>query len=264
MSTTPAANAPPAGSPFVRWLGLAPGQRGGGIADLVLLATNLVFLTPVAGWFGSLVAGAIGDNDPLASRQLALLLSTAVVFESAGAYLKRRPLQARLAQSKHGSAGCATTWLLLFTYILNLLIGITIVALLGLSQDSPLPIFAAAVLAFVPVYLFHRALSPPKAQPHPSWLDSPQAEWCADLFLLAYVVVNTLFFNLLTGYKASPPTSFDELFTHLLSLFVVIGIALIWYLPPRLLFLVEDFQERGTWIRIVVAMSPIALRWVLG
>ena len=73
-----------------------------------------------------------------------------------------------------------------------------------------------------------------------------------------------MFFNLLTGYKAAPPASLGDVITHLLSLFVVLVIVLLWYLPPRMLFLVEEARDRGAWLRMLIAMAPIAFRWVAG
>jgi hypothetical protein len=52
--------------------------------------------------------------------------------------------------------------------------------------------------------------------------------------------------------------------THLLSQFVVLAIVLLWYLPPRLLFLVEDLRDSGTWAGIGLVTTPIAFRWVVG
>lgn len=77
----------------------------------------------------------------------------------------------------------------------------------------------------------------------------------ADLFLLTYVVTNTMFFNLLTGYRAAPPASFDDVVTHLLSLVAVLVIFFLWYLPPRLLFLVEDKWDRAAWLRTAIVMA---------
>lgn len=249
-----------------RWLGLAPGQHGGGVSDLLVFATNLIFLTGLPQSFESLVQRSIGGDDPAAGQGLALLLGTVVLLQAAGAYLKRRPLQARLA--REGAArpmGCATTWLLLFNYILSLLVLITIVALVpALNDAEPWSAMAVMVIAAVPTFLVYRALSPVKPGGAPSVLDSQAVEWGADLCLLSYVVANTLFFNFLTAFKASPPATVGEVVNHLLSLFVVLAIVLLWYLPPRLLFLVEDFRVPGTWWRMGLVMAPIAYRWVAG
>jgi hypothetical protein len=249
-----------------RRLGLAPGQHGGGVSDLLVFATNLLFLTPLPQGLASLVQRSIGGDDPAAGRQLALLLGAVVVLQAVGAFLKRRPLQARLGEKAGANPlGCAATWLLLFNYILSLLILVTIVALVpALNDAEPWSAMAVMVIAAVPTYLVYRALSPVKPGHTPSVLDSPPVEWVADLCLLTYVVANTMFFNFLTAFKASPPASLGEVVNHLLSLFVVLAIVLLWYLPPRLLFLVEDFRHPGTWWRMALVMAPIAFRWVVG
>jgi hypothetical protein len=132
------------------------------------------------------------------------------VLQAIGASLKRGPLQARLThQGGVRPAGCVSTWLLLFNYILSLLILITIVALVPASTmrsrgqrwrpwslPSSRPISSTAQLTVVK----HGAL--------PSRLEAPPVEWVADFCLLTYVVVNTLFFNLVTSHKERrPPVS---------------------------------------------------------
>jgi len=244
-------------------LGINIARPSGLVSDALVLATNLLFLTPAAGWLETLVQRALGQDDPIADRQLAIWLIAVVALQCVGAYLKRRPLQSRLRGTR--PLGAASFWLLLFNYILSLLIGFTIVSLLGWTgEDSPWPIFVVPVAAGVPTYLIHRALSPVKGPARASFLDAPWIEWVADLFLLTYVVTNTMFFNLLTGFNATPPASIGDVITHLLSLFVVLFIVLLWYLPPRMLFLSEEARDRGAWLRMLIAMSPIAFRWVVG
>ena len=245
---------------LARRLGVKRGNYGGLAADTALFLTNLIYLTPASAWFESIVGRVFVDNDAAAARQLGILLSAVVVLQCAGAYLVRRPLQARSPKDMGGLG----TVLIFGNYILSVLILITIVVCFGWSGDNPLPFFAAGVLAAVPAYFFYRALQPLRHPTTGRWLASPAVEWVADLCLLSYVIANTMFFNLLTGARATPPASIGDFVNHVLSLFVVLVIVLIWYLPPRQLFLAEDFRDRGTWIRMLVAMSPIAFRWLVG
>ena len=236
------------------------------MADLLVLATNLVFLTPLPQGLASLLKRSLFDNDPVAGNLLALWLGTIFVLQTAGAYLKRRPLQARLARlQRTDGLGCLTMTLLLFNYILSLLILITITAVEpALTDLEPWTIFAVMIIGAVPTVLLYRAIMPGKPPKPSPWLDSPQAEWVADVFLLTYVVTNTMFFDLLTGYQATPPASFEDVVAHLASLVAVLVLFFLWYLPPRLLFLVEDKWDRGAWFRTAVVMAPIAFRWVVG
>jgi hypothetical protein len=245
----------------LRMLGIDTARPSGLVSDGLVFATNLVFLTPATGWLESLVQRTFGDDDPVAGHQLAIWLTVVVALQAAGAFLKRRPLQSRLKGSN--PLGGATLWLLLFNYILTLLIMSTIVATVW-DQESPWPIFVVLIAAVIPTYLINRALSPVERRARVPFLDAPWIERVADLFLLTYVVTNTMFFNLLTGFKATPPASIGDVITHLLSLFVVLFIVLLWYLPPRMLFLVEEARDRGAWLRMLIAMSPIAFRWVVG
>ena len=250
----------------LRRLGYTGRGYTGLASDALVLATNLVFLTPVAGWFDSLVQQALGSNDPVAANALGLLLVVVFVSQMAGAFLKRKPLQARLAQrGPAGDMGCLGMSLLIFNFVLSLFVVATILALFGWTGgDSPLPYFAGFVVAVVPTHLVSRALSPKPPAGDKPWQYSPTVERVADVLLMPYVIANTLFFNFITGYVAPAPTSFEDFVFHVLSVGVVVFMVLLWYLPPRLLFLADDFRERGTWIRMIVAMTPIAFRWAIG
>ena len=246
---------------LARRLGVKRGNYGGLAADVALFLTNLIYLTPAAAWFESIVARVFVENDAAAARQLGILLSIVVVLQCIGAYLVRRPLQARSPKDMGGLG----TVLIFGNYILSLLILITIAVCFGWAQDSPLPALLAGVVAGIPTYLVYRALQPVRnPRGGKTWLSSPAVEWIADVCLLSYVIANTMFFNLLTGSRATAPASIGDFVNHVLSLFVVLAVVLIWYLPPRQLFLAEDFRDRGTWIRMLVGMSPIAFRWLIG
>src|SRR5947209_1641101 len=63
-------------------------RLSGVVSDALVFATNLVFLTPAAGWLESLVQRSLGQDDPVAGRQLATWLGAIVVLQALGAYLK--------------------------------------------------------------------------------------------------------------------------------------------------------------------------------
>jgi hypothetical protein len=41
-------------------------------------------------------------------------------------------------------------------------------------------------------------------------------------------------------------------------------VILLFYLPPRLLFLVEDYKYPATWISMTLAVAPVAYRLIIG
>lgn len=241
-------------------------RAGGGlVADLLLFGTNLLFLTPIAAWITLRVQNAVTSNDPSVARILAAVLALVVVLQAVGAFLKRGPLQARLAQRGVSSnMGCLGIVLLMFNYILTLFALAAILTLMGYTVESnPIPLFAVIALAVVPTYLVQRALSPMRST-RKQVRTSPHVEWVADALLLPYVIANTLVFNYITSITGTRATSFEGEVMNLSSMVLVVFIVFIWYLPPRLLFLVEDYRDLGTWIRIVVAMAPVAWRWAMG
>lgn len=239
-------------------------SRGGLIADFALLATNLIYVTPVGQWITSFVGGVINSNDQFAERILALVVSVVLVAQAVGAFLKRAPLQARLArQGVSSDMGCFGMLLLLFNYTLTLFALASILALTGFTPEvSPIPLFLAIALALVPTYLVGRALTP-LSKPEKAH-ESPGVELLADALLMPYVIANTLVFNFITSFSAPRATTFEEHVFQGLSAVLVVFAVLLWYLPPRMLFLVEDYRSRGTWIRIIVAMLPVAWRWSVG
>ena len=49
-----------------------------------------------------------------------------------------------------------------------------------------------------------------------------------------------------------------------LGFILVSPVVLLFYLPPRLLFLVEDYRYRATWISMTLAIAPVAYRLIFG
>ncbi len=242
------------------------GRAGAGlVADLLLFGTNLIFLTPVAAWITSRVQEVVTSDNALAARSLAAVLGLVVVLQSIGAFLKRGPLQARLKERGiNSNMGFLGIVLLMFSYVLTLFALAAILTLTGYTAAStPIPLFVVVALALVPTYLVHRAMSPPRT-PEPPRRDAAQVELVADALLLPYVIANTLLFNYLTSITATKATTLEGEALNMASMVLVVFMVLIWYLPPRLLFLVEDYRDIGTWIRIVVAMAPVAWRWAMG
>jgi hypothetical protein len=162
--------------------------------------------------------------------------------------------------------GCLGYVLLLFNFTLSLFILATIFALFGGGGDesSIWLLIAGLAVSWIPTYLVARAITPRPPSGKKSWLDSPQAELAADALLLPYVIANTMVFNYVVSAAATKATTVEELLLHIVSLVFVVFIVMMWYLPPRLPFLAEDFRDRGTWIRMLVAMAPIAYRWAIG
>jgi hypothetical protein len=59
-------------------------------------------------------------------------------------------------------------------------------------------------------------------------------------------------------------TGVGDLFSRALGFVLLSPLILLFYLPPRLLFLVEDYKYPATWISMLLAVAPVAYRLIIG
>jgi hypothetical protein len=231
--------------------------------DLATLLANLLLVRIFTRQMGTLIGLAMND-DLAAARQLGLVLAVAFLAQMVGAYFKRWPLQARLAARGGEAAASGFGCFLLLHFVLSLLVFATIVA------ASPFEPTAAVMIpgfffCLIPTALVWRALTPLKQRPPRVWLLSPRLEMLADLALFAYLLVNLSFLNFITpAFHSSPVHSAGEFFTRAAGGLLLSPLLLMYYICPRLLFLVEDYRYPATWISMTVAILPIAFRFVFG
>lgn len=230
--------------------------------DLAVFAFNVFLVRLLTRHIGRLLSLTFLGDDPRAGRTLLVVISAAFAAQLIGACLKRRPLQARLlAQPESGGSllGC----LIILHFALTLVTSAGIVALL-LPESSGGVTLLVFFLSMIPTALVWRAMTPYKKPPEPDWRNSRGAEAVADLCLFAYMLVNLAVWNTVTSGSNVRASGVGDLFSRALGFVLLSPVILLFYLPPRLLFLVEDYKYPATWISMTLAVAPVAYRLIIG
>ena len=232
------------------------------VFDLAVFVFNVFLVRLVTRHVGRLLSLTYLRDDARAARSLLILVSFASAAQLVGAWLKRRPLQARLlarGEDIPGAFGC----LLILHFALTLVTSAGIAALLP-SEPTGGAVVLVFFLSMIPTALVWRALTPYKQPPAPDWRSTRAAEVVADLCLFAYMLVNLAIWNTVTAGANLPASGPRDLFERALGFVLISPVILLFYIPPRLLFLVEDYKYRATWISMTLAVAPVAYRLIYG
>jgi hypothetical protein len=102
----------------------------------------------------------------------------------------------------------------------------------------------------------------PSASTAPTLLANPAAEFVADLLLYFSVVVVTLVMNVLVAprfvnVEGASGWTLDGVFASLIPLALAFTV---FYLPPRLVYLAEDYRTPAAWLTIILALLTLAYR----
>ncbi len=231
--------------------------------DVAVFAINVFLVRWLTRHVGRLLASTFLADDPQSTRALFYIITAVFVAQIVGAWLKRRPLQARLLARRGGDGEDAVGCLILLHFCLTIVTSVGIVTLLP-TQPSGGVSALLFFLGLTPTVFVWRALTPYKKPPVPDWRNSHGAEVVADLCLFAYMLVNLAIWNTLTGGSNMRATGIGDIFSRALGFVILSPVILLFYLPPRLLFLVEDYKYRATWISMSLAIAPVAYRVIIG
>jgi len=242
--------------------GFMPVNYRGLLFDLAVFVFNVFLVRLVTRHVGGLMKLTFLADDAQAARTFFIIITAAFVAQIVGAILKRRPLQARLTargEKASDNFGC----LLILHFALMLVTGSAILALSPMGPSGGLVVLLFFV-CIIPTALVWRAMTPYGKPPAPDWRSSRAAEIVADLCLFAYMMVNLAVWNIVTSGSATRVEGVGDFFSRALGFVIVSPIILLFYLPPRLLFLVEDWKYRATWISMTLAVAPVAYRLIIG
>ena len=84
------------------------------------------------------------------------------------------------------------------------------------------------------------------------------------LVIVIYMLVNLAVWSTVTSGSAARVAGVGEFFSRILGFVILSPIILLFYIPPRLLFLVEDYKYRATWVSMTIAVAPVAYRFIIG
>jgi hypothetical protein len=239
-----------------------PVNYRGLLFDLAVFVVNVFLVRLLTRHIGRLLSLTFLSDDPQASRSLLIIISAALAAQLVGAYLKRRPLQARLL-AQHDSGDSPLGCLIILHFALTLVTSVGIVALL-MSHAAGGVTVLIFFLSMIPTALVWRAITPYKKPPETDWRNSHTVEIVADLCLFAYMLVNLAVWNTVTAGSNVRATGVGDLFSRALGFVLLSPVILLFYLPPRLLFLVEDYKYPATWISMTLAVAPVAYRMIIG
>lgn len=240
-----------------------PFNYRGLLFDLAVFVCNFFLVGLLTRHVGRLLGATFLRDDPQAARRLLIVISSATAAQIVGACLKRRPLQARLLARCDSDTDSPFGCFILFHFILTLLTSTMILALLPTELPSGVKVIVC-VLSLVPTAFVWRAMSPYKTPPAPNWRNARATEIVADLFLFAYMLVNVAIWNAITSGSNIRAASVGDALARALGLLILTPIILTFYIPPRLLFLVEDYKYPATWISMTLAIAPVAYRVIIG
>jgi len=220
-------------------------------------------------------------------RWVGAVMLAAWAAQRLGGWLKRLPLQRRLAE-RAGQAGYVspleaaegqilifTGWhalispILFFAGVANLLPELN-----ALDSDTHwwvvLLMIAGVAVSLVPTVFVRLALAPLKAPTAaPAWRSGRSAEVAADqLLVFSYLVLSLTIFGspaLFQGTKPFRPNGVLEWMVALFLLAPLLWIALTWFFVPfRMLLLID---ELGTWksrLSLLLGMAPIIAKYIVG
>ena len=241
------------------------------LLDLFVFVAN-VFLMQ---WLTSLVVDlfrSANEDEPLAKFSLSLAAVAMWFLPAAGAVLKRWHLHQRVKGIDFemiGPAGCLFNPI--FYFCLNLVLVSAILAGMGdfffgkaLNKNGALfvpLIIAGLIFTIVQTYLIYRYFSPPQKPPRWKFLTQPESETVGDACFFLNMILFQIAWNMLTFASMGRPTSFLDFFGRL---FFLCFVALLIYFPPRMFYLVEDFNRPRTWVTMFLANSPVIVRILIG
>jgi hypothetical protein len=220
--------------------------------DIAVLLASMF----IVGWLTDLVhAGE--DISPL----FGMLLLAGNVAYTAGAILKRAPLQARLATQPPWGGRALLLFLVLGTMHLGVFALAAMLAVEALGVPDALAISLWVAAGMLPTTVTVIALVPARhgaERPSSAWRETG-----ADAAIgFGTVVLLALWEGALVPSVAGKAHGSIALSAVLVALMTVPFA--IFYLAPRILFLAEDFRKGGTWFRVVLVALPMAWRIVRG
>jgi hypothetical protein len=214
-------------------------------------------------------------GDEIADTTAGFLLLMAVLTQSAGAWLKKSFLGQRLARRKHllpaGPVRGFMNVLLFLHFLLFSMITLFACALLGFyDMEGSLRFFQGDVWVLIAIlaggFTTYRVWSAGQPRETSSRVGA-QARWleyAADgLLWLSVSLVTRIFWDGLIGLVESA-RGIGINPRGILLLVAVSFLYIIFYLPSRYLFLVEDYRSELTWIRVALVMSPVVWLVIVG
>ena len=242
----------------------SPDRVRGFIFDLAVLAGNIVFTVSI-----------LDRSENLSDRNIGYLMLAAVITQLLGAVLKAGPLQYRHSgKSSRQTEDVLDKFmgvLLFFHFILFTLTCLMSLALLGVvdlegaaSSGQDIWIAVSLLIGGLLAYTVWRAGKRTDRVPTKMIKYPIAQEALADGLLWISVSIVTRFFWEIWYLEIEPVRGIGFSPRAIVLLVSLSLLFVVFYLPSRYLFLVEDYRYGRTWVRMWVAMLPLAWLVLIG
>lgn len=246
-------------------------ENRGRLLDIVVFLANMFLMGALSKRFIALIRSASG-GDRWASYALFLFVVGLFFLAPAGAVLKRWQFNlTRKTTDPDGPAmsGC------LFNPVLYLSISLIVYAVLNAfvfqfiyGDDRETnggafvgSIFFGIALSVLNTYFVYRYFSPPRKEPLIGFFRTPLSAALGDICIFLNMLFFQLLWNIPASFPSSHPYSISDLFGRV---FILAFASLLIYFPPRIFYLYDDIEKRGTWITIGLANLPLLIRFLIG
>jgi hypothetical protein len=221
--------------------------------DLFIFLANLLIVPHLHDW----VSATQGFD-----TRFGWLMLAAIILHGLGAGLKSRPLRARLAEQPEWGGYACLLFLVLGVMHLVLFIACANFAAEVLEVTPTLEILLTFGVGLLPTIFTVWVLVPSWKKHEPDqW--AKRKEQVADVLIyISLVIILVWWDGFIVGSVAGAGQG-NIFMTGLLVILMSVPFAM-FYLAPRMLFLLEDFRCLRTWLTAVIAMSPTAWRLVMG
>ncbi len=221
--------------------------------DLFIFLGNLLIVPHLYTW--------VSDTHGFDPR-FGWLMLAAVLFYGLGAGLKSRPLRARLAEQPEWGGYACLLFLVLGVMHLVLFIACANFAAEVLEVSPALDIILTFGVGLLPTIFTVWVLFPSwkKHEPDPR---AKRREQLADALIFVSLIIILVWWDGLFVESVAGAGQGNILMTGLLVILMSVPFAM-FYLAPRMLFLIEDFRCWRTWLTVLMAMTPTAWRLVMG
>jgi hypothetical protein len=251
--------------------GWGQSTRRGQLLDVAVVALHVGAVGTPHGLVIELVAAA--DRDRAGAIALAAVCLAMLLLPAAGAVLKRWASHQRWAEEPGGAAafrpGCLFHPIVYFC--LSATLASAVVAGVGTAflgprflDDGPAFVgllLAGLLLAVASTVLVYRYFEPPRRPPRWPFLRSPAAAALGDGCLFVQMVLFQAVWDAFATIPFGPIASLEDAIGRVVFLALAAGLV---YLPPRMLYLIEDLRRPGTWLTLALANGAMVLRIVFG
>jgi hypothetical protein len=242
----------------------SPDRVRGFIFDLAVLAGNIVFTVSI-----------LDRSENLSDRNIGYLMLAAVITQLLGAVLKAGPLQYRRSgKSSRQTEDVLDKFmgvLLFFHFILFTVTCLMSLALLGVvdlegaaSSGQDIWIAVSLLIGGLLAYTVWRAGKRTDRVPTKMIKYPIAQEALADGLLWISVSIVTRFFWEIWYLEIEPVRGIGFSPRAIVLLVSLSLLFVVFYLPSRYLFLVEDYRYGRTWVRMWAAMLPLAWLVLIG